>query len=189
MNPDHRGKTALAVIATTNNMKQTLTARMNTGWFQLWVSALCLFLMVIAPPVAAQEAKSTPVVPQRAAAAKPASFSALSDAAALVTEFDVNGLKVLVKRREGSQTVVAGLFIKGGSRNITPANAGIENLMLDAASEASVNFPRERMRTELPGMGTSISSGVNYDYSGLSLGSTRANFDRSWEIFTDVALR
>jgi zinc protease len=112
-----------------------------------------------------------------------------ADAAALVTEFDVNGLKVLVKRREGSQTVVAGLFIKGGARNITTANAGIENLMLDAASEASLNFPRQQMRTELSRMGTSISSGVNVDYSGFTLGVTRANFDRSWEIFTDVVLR
>ena len=38
--------------------------------------------------------------------------------AALVTEFDVNGLKVLVKRREGSLTVAAGLFIRGGARLI-----------------------------------------------------------------------
>src|SRR6266853_4341598 len=53
--------------------------------------------------------------------------------AALVSEFDVNGLKVLVKRREGSLTVSAGLFIRGGSRNITPDNAGIESLMLASA--------------------------------------------------------
>src|ERR1051325_760647 len=49
--------------------------------------------------------------------------------AALVTELDVNGLKVLVKRRAGSQTVATGLFLKGGSRNITATNAGIESLM------------------------------------------------------------
>ncbi len=41
------------------------------------------------------------------------------DPVSLVTEFDVNGLKVLVKRRAGTQTVVAGLFIKGGVRNVT----------------------------------------------------------------------
>ena len=34
-----------------------------------------------------------------------------------------------------------------------------------------------------------VGSGVNYDYSALTLASTRPNFDRSWEIFTDVALR
>lgn len=109
--------------------------------------------------------------------------------AALVTEFDVNGLKVLVKRRPGSLTVSAGLFLRGGSRNITAENAGIEALMLDVATEASTSFPRERMRSETSSMGTVISSGVNYDYSVLSMASTRPNFDRSWEIFTDVALR
>jgi predicted Zn-dependent peptidase len=60
-----------------------------------------------------------------------------------VTEFTVNGLKVLVKERPASQTVAAGLFIRGGSRNITAANAGIEALTLDLATEASANFPRE----------------------------------------------
>ncbi len=41
------------------------------------------------------------------------------EAARLVTEFEVNGLKVLVKRRAGSQTVAAGLFLRGGSSNLT----------------------------------------------------------------------
>ncbi|HEV7842965.1 MAG TPA: pitrilysin family protein [Pyrinomonadaceae bacterium] len=109
--------------------------------------------------------------------------------AALVSEFDVNGLKVLIKRRAGSQTVAAGLFIRGGARNITAENAGIENLMLVSAVEASVNFPRERLRSELARMGTTFGSSVNYDYSALSMASTRPNFDRSWEIFTDIALR
>lgn len=109
--------------------------------------------------------------------------------AALVSEFDVGGLKVLIKRRAGSQTVAAGLFIRGGARNITAENAGIENLMLATAVEASAGFPRERLRSELARMGTVFGSGVNYDYSTLSMASTRPNFDRSWEIFTDIALR
>ncbi len=109
--------------------------------------------------------------------------------AALVSEFDVNGLKVLIKRRAGSQTVAAGLFVRGGARNITAENAGIENMMLAVATEASADFPRERLRSELARMGTTFASSVNYDYSTLSMASTRPNFDRSWEIFTDIALR
>jgi len=108
--------------------------------------------------------------------------------AALVTEFDVNGLKVLVKKREGSLTVAAGLFIRGGARNITPENAGIEALMLDVASEASANFSRERLRSELSRMGTVIGFDVNRDYSVMALRCTRPNFERSWQIFSDVAL-
>jgi zinc protease len=107
--------------------------------------------------------------------------------ASLVSEFEVNGLKVLVKRRAGSPTVAAGLFIRGGSQNVTRENAGIESLMLSAATEASVNFPRTRMRSELARMGTVISSSVNYDYSVLAVTCTRPNFDHSWQIFADVA--
>ena len=115
--------------------------------------------------------------------------SVVAKQAALVTEFDVNGLKVLLKRREGSLTVAAGLFLRGGTANINAQNAGIETLMLSVATEASTNFPRERMRSELSRMGTVIGSSSNNDYSVLSLATTRLHFDRSWQIFTDVALR
>ena len=108
--------------------------------------------------------------------------------AAQVTEFDVNGLKVLVKRREGSQTVAIQLYIRGGAGNITTANAGVEAFMLNVASEASTGFPRDRMRKELARMGTVLGESVSYDYSALAMTATRANFDRSWDIFTDVAL-
>jgi len=115
--------------------------------------------------------------------------SVVAKQAALVSEFDVNGLKVLLKRREGSLTVAAGLFVRGGASNINAQNAGIETLMLSAATEATANFPRERMRSELSRMGTVIGSSANNDYSVLSLATTRMHFDRSWEIFTDVVLR
>ncbi len=114
--------------------------------------------------------------------------SLIARQAALVTELDVNGLKVLVKRREGSQTVAAGLFVRGGSRNITTANAGIETLMLNVMAEGSAAYPRERLRSELARTGTVIGSSGNYDYSVLSFTSTRANFDSMWNLFSDVAL-
>ena len=115
--------------------------------------------------------------------------SVVAKQAALVSEFDVNGLKVLLKRREGSLTVAAGLFIRGGAANINAQNAGIETLMLSVATEATTNFPRARMRSELSRMGTVIGSSSNNDYSVLSLATTRMHFDRSWQIFTDVVLR
>jgi predicted Zn-dependent peptidase len=108
--------------------------------------------------------------------------------AAQVTELDVNGLKVLVKRREGTQTVAIQLYIRGGAGNITTANAGVEAFMLNVASEASTGFPRDRMRKELARMGTVLGESVSYDYSALAMTATRTNFDRSWDIFTDVAL-
>ena len=121
-------------------------------------------------------------------AATPDFQSVIARQASLVTELDVNGLKVLVKRREGSQTVAAQLYIRGGSENITATNAGIESLMLNVASEASASYPRDRMRKELARMGTVIGESVNYDYSALAMTTTRANFDKTWDIFADVAM-
>lgn len=144
--------------------------------------ALALSVLVLSLlPVAAGAQQAIPL-------GQTASARAASSSARLVTEFEVNGLKILVKRREGSQTVVAGLFIRGGASNVTAENAGVEALMLDVASEATAGFPRERMRRELSRTGTSISYAINYDYSVLTLGSTRRYFDRSWEIFADAAL-
>ncbi|MEP6743629.1 MAG: pitrilysin family protein [bacterium] len=152
--------------------------------FVLLVSVLLLPLPALMLSAAAQK----PTEPANATALQ-AAQNVVAKQAALVSEFDVNGLKVLVKRREGSLTVAAGLFIRGGSRNITDKNAGIEALMLDVETDASASYPRERMRNELARMGTVIGSRENYDYSALALTSTRVNFDRSWDIFTDVILR
>lgn len=144
--------------------------------------SLCLLFSLSAGQLLAQHGRSE---------AKPVTPNAqqiVGSQIGLVSEFDVNGLKVLLKRRPNSLTVAAGLFIRGGVQNMTAKNAGIEGLMLDVMSEASAKFPREKLRTELSRTGASIGSSSSYDYSVLALGCTRQSFDRSWEIFTDVAM-
>jgi len=150
-------------------------------------SALFVALMFVASTSYSQTTQPTtqPAKPK----AQESVHSVVEKQTALVSEFEVNGLKVLLKRREGSLTVAAGLFIRGGSANINAENAGIETLMLSAATEATTNFPRAKMRSELSRMGTVIGSSSNSDYSVLSLATTRMHFERSWEIFTDVVLR
>jgi zinc protease len=147
-------------------------------------------LLILVGSLLSTGVAQTPPAPTPVPTASPTSDtqSVIARQAALVTEFNVNGLKVLVKRRAGSQTVATGLFFRGGSRNLTNANAGVESLMLDVATQASAAFPRERLRSELARTGTVIGSSENYDYSVLSFTATRAHFDSMWNIFTDVAL-
>lgn len=108
--------------------------------------------------------------------------------AALVSEFEINGLKILFKRRANSSTISVNLFLRGGTRNLTAETAGIESFMLTAATEASKKYPREMMRRELAKSGTVIGAGASFDYSALSMGTPRAEFERAFNIFTDVAL-
>jgi zinc protease len=171
--------------------------RLSTGRRARWSCFFLLLVLFLNPfPAAsgqshqqgAQPGSSLSAAQQEQLEQNRALQSVVAKQAALVTEFDVNGLKVLVKHRAGSLTVAAGLFLRGGSRNITAKNAGVEALMLAAATEASTNFPRARMRNELARTATSIEDGTNYDYSVLAMACTRPNFDLSWDIFTDVAL-
>ena len=64
----------------------------------LFLSLLLLCLM----PAGASAQQSTPAAP----AGQTSYARTAAEAVRLVTEFEVNGLKVLVKRRESSQTVV-----------------------------------------------------------------------------------
>ena len=105
-----------------------------------------------------------------------------------VSEFEVNGLKVILKQRPGTQTVAVGLFVRGGAANLTVANAGIEELLLNVASEGSVKFPRALLRSELARTGSTIGYSTSYDYSVLSMGCLREYFERTWDIFADFAL-
>ena len=116
------------------------------------------------------------------------SFDNAAAQASLVSEFDVNGLKVILKNRPNSPTVAGGLFIRGGARNITEKNAGIESLMLATAVEAGEAFPRRTVRRELSSRGSSINSGVTNDYSVVGLATTRKDFARVFDIFADVIL-
>ena len=165
-----------------------MTMNRNSGlfnraqWVRRFASSLLIAIIAITGAVSSRAQQAQPNPPQSVQ-------SVVAKQAALVSEFDVNGLKVLLKRREGSLTVAAGLFIRGGAANITAQNAGIETLMLSAATEATTNFPRARMRSELSRMGTVIGSSSNNDYSVLSMATTRMHFDSSWKMFTDVALR
>ena len=156
---------------------RSLSIRMKCLWFTLCLLACTSVAFA-----------QTPTSPPAQTPAPPDFQSVIARQASLVSEFDVNGLKVLVKRREGSQTVAVQLYIRGGVENVTATNAGVEAFMLNVASEASLSYPRDRMRKELARMGTVIGESVNYDYSALAMAATRANFDKSFDIFADVAM-
>lgn len=102
--------------------------------------------------------------------------------AALVTEMDVNGIKVILKRRPNSATVAGGVFFRGGARNETPTTSGLQRLTLATAIEAGKSIPRETVRRTLASTGSSIGSSTGYDYSVVSLASTKQDFDTTFDI-------
>lgn len=115
-----------------------------------------------------------------------AAQTASTDAA--ITEFDVNGLKVIFKKRTSSPTISVGLYVRGGVRNATPETAGLENFTLQAAMEGSKSYPKAVLRRELARTGSSIGGASGTDLGAMSVVSTKQDFPEMWRIFTDLVL-
>ncbi|MEP7271736.1 MAG: pitrilysin family protein [Acidobacteriota bacterium] len=99
-----------------------------------------------------------------------------------------NGLKVIHQRVQGNEVIAVRLYFKGGARNITAENAGIETLMWEVAQNGTKTISKSQINRELAAMGTVIESIGSYDYSLVAMRCVRQHFDRSWQILTEVVL-
>jgi len=99
-----------------------------------------------------------------------------------------NGLKAVHSRAAGNEVVAVRVYFKGGVRNITAKNAGIETLLLEVAQNGTKNFTKSQLNRELARMGTIIDSAGGYDYSVIAMQCVRPHFERSWELLADMVL-
>src|SRR4051812_47114202 len=101
------------------------------------------------------------------------------------SQFEVNGLKVILRRNTASDVVAANLYFLGGTRQLTPQTQGMEALLFAAAERGSRKYPGPRLRQELARIGSNINVSFNEDWTTYSLKAIRSTFDTSWVIFTD----
>lgn len=109
--------------------------------------------------------------------------------AAGTTKMSVSGIPVIFKPVRANDVVAVRLYLRGGSGNITSANAGIEALMLGAAKEGTAKYSKDALNERLVETGTAISSEAGYDFSVLSLRGVRQHWNEAWDLFSQVALR
>lgn len=124
----------------------------------------------------------TPVLAQAPAVAPTNSSDSTSE---FVT---ANGLKTIHREVKANEVVAVQIYFRGGSRNITEKNAGIENLMFEVAQQGTRNFSKSVINRELARTGTIIDSAGGYDFSVMAMRCVRKNFDRSLELLTDMVL-
>jgi zinc protease len=99
-----------------------------------------------------------------------------------------NGLKVIHRRVQGNEVVAVQIYFRGGSRNINEKNAGIESLLFEVAQQGTKGFSKSQINRELARMGTVVDAAGGYDYSVVAMKCVRQNFDRSWQLLSDVVL-
>jgi zinc protease len=104
---------------------------------------------------------------------------------AVTTKFDVDGVTVILRQNPANEVIAANLYLLGGARQITPANAGIEALILLASERGTKRFPGARARQQTAMLGSTISIEANDDWSAIGLHAIRSTFDSTWAILAD----
>ena len=104
---------------------------------------------------------------------------------AVTSKFNVNGVSVILRRNTATEVVAANLYLLGGSRQLTPATAGIEALVLATSERGSRRFPGATLRQRTARLGSTITIEASDDWSAIGLHGIRATFDSTWALLAD----
>ncbi len=107
----------------------------------------------------------------------------------LTTSFDVGGIKVILRESDANNVIAANLYLLGGSRQVTFANAGIENLLLEVSDRGTQNYPRATLRRKMSRLGSEIVTAPGDDWTMFGIRGTREVFDSTWAIFADRVMQ
>ncbi len=117
------------------------------------------------------------------AAFPPVVASVTADSA--TSSFMVAGVRVVHRRVTSNNVVAANLYLLGGTRQLTPATAGIEVLLLDASDRGTRRYTKTALRAKMARLGSAIVVQSGADWTMFGMRSTSTGFDSTWSIFAD----
>lgn len=121
---------------------------------------VALILASVAPPVGAQSDTAT-------------------------TSFDVNGIKVILRRNTANDVIAANVYLLGGTQQLSPATQGIESLLLRASERGTKRYPGDNARQAIARSGCDINVSPSDDWTVFGFTCIRASFDSTWNVLAD----
>ena len=109
--------------------------------------------------------------------------------ASLTTSFDVAGVHVILRQNNANNVVAANLYLLGGSRQLTDANAGIEPMLLEVSDRGTQRYPKNAQRRAMSRLGSEIVTAPSADWTMFGIRSSTEVFDSTWAIFADRVMR
>ena len=122
---------------------------------------LCLALLVIASPCIAQSASK-------------------------IDDFTVAGIHVIHKPITANDVIAVQLFVKGGAAAVTPENAGIEQLIVDAAPLGTAKYTKDQFTAAATKNGAQVGGSADLEFTSMTLRAVRQNWDASWDLFAEA---
>jgi zinc protease len=109
--------------------------------------------------------------------------------ASLTTSFDVAGVHVILRQNNANNVVAANLYLLGGARQLTNANAGIEPFLLEVSDRGTQRYPKNAQRRAMSRLGSEIVTAPSADWTMFGIRSSTEVFDSTWAIFADRIMR
>jgi zinc protease len=106
-----------------------------------------------------------------------------------VTDAQVHGIHVLVKRVPGAESASTAIYITGGAMTWTKETAGLEQLALSVATEGGTKqLDKDAFAKRLADLGSSIASGAARDYTAMSAWSLTPAWDDTFALLAQAFL-
>src|SRR6187549_3118794 len=105
--------------------------------------------------------------------------------ASATTSFDVSGVHVILRQNDANNVVAANLYLLGGARQVTEANAGIEPILFDVSERGTLHYPKNALRDRMSRLGTEIVTRPTADWTMFGIRSSAEAFDSTWAVFAD----
>ncbi len=105
------------------------------------------------------------------------------------SSFTTGGVRVILRRTAGNNVVAANLYLLGGTRDRTVADAGIEPLLLQVSERGTRRYRGATVRTALARLGSEIVVEPAADWTVFGLRATVQGLDSTWAIWADRLAR
>ena len=103
-----------------------------------------------------------------------------------IEDFRVSGIHVIHKPIAANDVIAVALYIKGGSAALTPATAGIEQLIVATAPSGTEKYTKDQFTALSTSTGTEIGGDATHDYTYLTMRAVRAHWDEAWDLLTQA---
>ena len=159
------------------------------------IALAALALAVVAAPAVtplAAQSPSSPIRPPALLAKAPPRSAGASVARVAAdtatTSYTVDGVRI-IHRRTANDVVAVNLYLLGGTRQVSPATAGIELLLLAASERGTTGYTKERIRDIGALTGSSYVIDASPDWTMFGFRGIRSAVDSTWALFADRVMR
>jgi zinc protease len=105
-----------------------------------------------------------------------------------ITEFTAGGVRVIFKPVPANEVIAVRLYLQGGSANLTPQRAGIEQFVGELARHGTEKYSQDEFAALSARTGTEIGAQAGHDFTLFTLRAVRDYWSDAWDLFTQAAL-